>query len=149
MEQQQNVLSDLTLDAAVSEQIRSFAGWAKFLSIMGFILCGLMLLVGIFAGSFLASMGRVYSPSGSTGGAASMFTIIYIFIALIYFVPTLFLYQSSVKLRYALAAADQRELLEGFTKLKASFRFVGILTIILLSIYALIFLFAILATMMR
>ncbi len=148
--EQQHHLSDLTIDSVTAEQIRSIAGWAKFLSIIGFILCAVMLLAGIFAGSIFSSMGDVYG-SGSTimTGMGTMMTIIYIIFAIIWFIPTLFMYQSASKLKMALNTTDQGMLNEGFMKLKATFRFWGIVTIIILSFYAIIILFALLGSAIR
>jgi preprotein translocase subunit SecG len=148
--EQQNVLSDLVIDSVGVEQIRSFAGWAKFLSIIGFIMCGLIAIVGLFAGTIFSTLGGYNRyGGGSMAGIGAIMTVIYIILAVIYFLPTLFLYQSATKLKSAVVSSDQMLLNEGFTKLKASFRFVGILTIILLSIYTIILLFALIATTMR
>jgi hypothetical protein len=148
--EQQNVLNDLAIDSIAAEQLRSIASWAKFLSIVGFILCGLMILGGIFAGAIFSSMNAYGGGYGGVmSGMGTMIGVIYIIFAIIWFIPTLFLYQSSVKFKVALNTTDQTLLNEGFMKLKATFRFWGIVTIILLSFYAIVFLIAILGSAMR
>jgi hypothetical protein len=148
--EQQNVLNDLAIDSVAAEQLRSIASWAKFLSIVGFILCGLMILGGIFAGTIFSSMNAYGGGYGGVmSGMGTMIGVIYIIFAIIWFIPTLFLYQSSAKFKVALNTADQTLLNEGFMKLKATFRFWGIVTIILLSFYAIVFLIAILGSAMR
>lgn len=142
--EQQNHLSDLTIDAMGAQQTRGFAGWAKFLAIIGFIVCGLIVIAALFAGTFIASMSS-YNAMGDTGGLGAVVTVIYLIFAAVYFIPTLFLFQASTKLKNALDSTDQNLLNEGFTKLKASFRFWGILTIIILSFYILALIFGVMA----
>jgi hypothetical protein len=140
--EQQNLLPDLVIDATGAEQIRGFASWARFLSIVGFIICGLIVLAAIFAGSILTSFNRYDTyGSGVSSGLGVMVTVIYLIFAAVYFIPTLFLFQAATKLRTAIQANDQWLLNEGFTKLKASFRFWGILTIVILSFYVLMLIF--------
>lgn len=127
---------------------QGFAKWAKFLSIIGFILCGLFVIVGMFAGTIFSSIATInrsmYRDASVTSGLGFVMTFVYICIAVVYFFPTLYLFQSSVKLKTALESASQELFVMGLAKLKACFRFWGIITIIILSIYALFFLIAIL-----
>lgn len=147
--EQQNVLGDLTVDATASRELREVAKWGKFLSIIGFIVCGLFVLVGIFAGSIFSSFNK-YDSYGSNvaSGMGVAMIFIYVILAVVYFFPTLFLFQSSVKMKEALNTSSQELFNEALTKLKACFRYWGIMTIIIISIYALVFLIAGL-TMMR
>lgn len=146
--EQQSHLSDLTIDPVGAQQIRGIAGWAKFLSIIMFIVCGLLAIVAIFAGSFIASMSNRYNSGGFESGMGAVVTVIYLIIAAVYFIPTLFLFQSATRLRNAVDSTDQALLNEGLTKLKACFRFWGILTIIIISFYLLAFIFGGMAAMM-
>lgn len=112
----------------------SIAKWSKFLAIVGFIMVGLLVLIAVFAGAFLGFMG---SASGvAPGTEAGMLTVIYIIMAVIYFFPILFLYKFSVKLKRALGSSSSSELAEAFANLKSHYKFIGILTIIVLSFYA-------------
>jgi hypothetical protein len=151
--EQQHQLSELSIDSVAAEQLRSIAGWGKFLSIIGFIVCGLMILGGIFFGQLFSSMSGAYggSPYGDQVAStmATTMTVVYVVMAIVFFIPTLFLFQASAKLKAALYTTDQQLLNEGLMKMKATFRFWGIITIIILSIYALIFIFAILGSAMK
>ena len=55
-------LFDLQLDHEASTYLVESARWARFLSILGFVMCGLLVLVGLFMGTFISS-----SLSGSMG----------------------------------------------------------------------------------
>ena len=151
MEQNQDSsLFGLGIDANSRTHLSEAARWAKFLSIVGFVLCGLIAIVGIFAGSILSSMSSTFdggygnSPMGMRGMGA-MAGVLYVAIALLYFFPCLFLYRFATKMKAALASNDQQTLNTSFQNLKVMFRFVGILTIIVLAIYAIVFLMAIIA----
>jgi hypothetical protein len=69
-------------------------------------------------------------------GAGAM-AFIYVLIALLWFFPLLSLFRFSAKMKTALAGNDQQALNISFQNLKACLRYVGIVTIIILALYAL------------
>jgi hypothetical protein len=77
-------------------------------------------------------------PVSSTGFGAAM-AIYYIVIALIYFFPCLFLFRFANKMKTALASNNQEVLNISFQNLKATFRYLGIITIIMLAFMVLAF----------
>jgi len=142
----QTGLFELHIDAPSSAYLNETAKWAKFLAIVGFIMCGLIVIVAFFAGSiFSAAFSRAGQEGGlsaATGGIGGGFiTVIYILVALLYFFPCLFLFKFASKMKVALRTNDQEQLADSFKNLKACFRFLGILTIIVLSFYALALIF--------
>ena len=150
MEQNQDTsLFGLTIDANSKSHLGEAARWAKFLAIVGFVVCALVVLVGIFAGSFLGMMGNRYGGEDfgdsnmSITGLGPMLSVFYIGMALLYFFPCLFLFRFATHMKKALAGGEQEILNKSFQNLKIMFRFVGILTIIILTIYAIIILMAI------
>lgn len=138
--------SVLTIDQLSTNYLEETRKWARFLSIMGFIMIGILVIIALFAGSLFSSLG-----SGMTGALpATMITIVYLLIALLYFFPVLYLYRFSVQMKVALQESNQESLSGSFGNLKSMFKFMGIMTIIVLALYALAFIFAIVAgTMMR
>lgn len=117
--------------------IQIIAKWGNFLSIVGFIACGFMLLAGSFIDKVMTTANALSgNPYGS--GMQGFMTGIYIVIAIFYFFPTLYLYQFSSKAKKAILFANSNELAEAFGKLKSSFKFIGIVTIVILSFYALV-----------
>ena len=88
--------------------------------------------------------GGFNQPGLSTGFGIGI-AIIYIIIALVWFFPLLYLLRFANKMKVALNGNDQQALNISFENLKACFRYVGIITIIVLAIYALFFLIAIIA----
>jgi uncharacterized membrane protein SirB2 len=129
-------LFDLQLDQQATAYLSESARWARFLSILGFIMCGLLVLAGVFMGSVLSTAFSGSMGAGSYFGGA-FFTVIYIVFALVYFFPCLYLFQFGAKMRMALRNNDQELLSESLKNLKSCFKFFGILAIIVLGLYAL------------
>ncbi|MDP4131942.1 MAG: DUF5362 family protein [Bacteroidota bacterium] len=128
-------LFDLQLDQQAGSYLGEAARWARFLSILGFILCGLMVLMGAFLGSRIADSLSNMGGSSMLGGG--FFSMIYVLIALIYFFPCLYLFHFGTKMRTALTNNDQETLSASLKNLKSCFKFFGVLAIIVLSLYAL------------
>jgi hypothetical protein len=82
-----------------------------------------------------------FSPYGNTGALSviggAFITVLYLVIAVIYFFPCLFLYNFSVRLRAALRGNDQVKLNQALKSQKTLFKYIGIMTIIILAFYAL------------
>ncbi len=148
MEQQnqnaESPLFGLTIDPVIKSHLAETARWSKFLSIIGFICCALMVLGGIVLVSSFGALQRTYGMN-ETGVSLSALgpgiAVLYICIAILYFFPCLFLLRFSNKMKSALTTENQAELAISFQNLKILFRYVGILTIIVLSLYILFFLF--------
>lgn len=144
MEQNQDSsLFGINVDQTGKTHLAEAARWAKFLSILGFIMCGFIVLIGLFFGTFISMFSSQYGsnpynelPTSSTGFGATM-AVLYIIIALIYFIPCLFLFRFATKMKAALVANDQEVLNNSFQNLKASFRYVGIVTIVMLAFWVL------------
>lgn len=123
------------------------AKWAKFLAIIGFIICALLVLMGVFAGTFFASSINQFDSDLQSMGAlgTGIFTVWFVIIALVYFLPTLYLYNFASKMQVALRNNDQINLNNSFKNLKSCFKFFGILLIIFLCIYGIALVFLVIA----
>lgn len=136
MEQNEQSLFDLQIDSTSQSYLSETARWGKFLAIVGFIFCGLIALMAIFAGSiFATASNQLGGGIGVLGGG--MVTIFYVLIGLLWFFPFYYLYIFSSKMQNALRSNDQQALQTAFANQKSCYKFVGILTIVMLSIYIL------------
>jgi len=126
----------LSLSGSAAEDLRVTARWTTFLSILGFIGLGLLALGGLFVGTVVSKLGA----SNTLPFPTAVFSIIYFVIAAIYFFPVFYLYRFGDKIKKALRRNSQTELTSAFMNLKAHYRFIGILVIVLLGFYALAFL---------
>lgn len=109
--------------------------WVLFLSILGFIACGLMALGGlviVLVGSFT-----------SRSGLPAFLGLIYIPLAVVYFFPAHFLLKYSGHIRQFLATGSAMDMESALASQKSFWRFTGILAVVLLCVYAIILLVAV------
>jgi hypothetical protein len=135
----QNTESEFRLNALAVDALREGSKWAFFLSIIGFIGIALMVVFAIFAGSIFASVGAIGgSDNPIMGSSAGMFTGIYVLMAVLYFFPVYYLFKFSSKAKSALKSMDTELLSNAFVYLKSHYKFLGILMIVMMSLYLLI-----------
>lgn len=131
---------ELEVGNEIKDFLKEISSWGYFLSIVGFIGIGLLVLLGIV---FMASMSNNAfggNPYQGIGLPMSYFGLFYIFIALVYFFPVLYLFNFSKKMKTALQSRNNAEFVSAFSNLKSHYKFMGIFTIIIISIYLLAFL---------
>jgi len=124
--------------------LRSIAKWTKFLSILGFFFVGLSVLFLISAGVMI-TLTNNYMESASAypyhpGMFQLPFAIGYFIVLLIYFVPLYFLYKFSTNTQRALKDNDTEVLNNGLDFLKKHYMFLGIMAIIMVAFYLIVFL---------
>lgn len=145
----------LFVDPIACEQLSEAARWAKFLAIMGFIACGIMVVAGMLMAIAYFFMNHVparYGYSGraiNTAGRSGFTGVVYLGGAVLYLFRCLYLYRFAVKMRSGLHERSQDELNESFTNLKKMFRYNGILTIVLVLLYVVILFAVMIAALNR
>lgn len=110
--------------------------WAKFLSVVGFIMIGILAVSLLISGIVILSLG-VYNmpyPFGM-GGFGWPYFIISIIMLIVCFFPIYYLYSFSAKCKVAIANNDSSTLSVSLDKLKKYFTIVGIFAIIGLIFY--------------
>jgi hypothetical protein len=133
-------VSNLHLDATAQDFLRETSKWAYFLSILGFVGIGLMVLASLFFASFSSSL-----PIDGFEYGGFLFAALYMIIALAYFFPIYYLYQFSRGAKVAVMENSSASLTESLGSLKSHYKFIGIFTVVILSMYFLIFIFAMIA----
>jgi hypothetical protein len=137
--------SNLTKESTffITTEIRSYlleaSRWGKFLAIMGYIGIGLILMIAIG----IMAIGSDSQLIPGVGVGMGAFGMIYIILAVLYFFPVYYLHQFSAKTKEGINSQDTQTMATGFQNLKSLFKFMGIVTIVILSIYALVFFIAI------
>ena len=150
MEQHQPTsLFSLSIDLNTKTYLYEAAKWARFLAIVGMIALGLMVIFGLFFSTMMATSSNPFEEpveggSGLMSGVGIGVAVMYIVLALIWFFPLLYLLRFANTMKTSLNSNDQNALNVSFQNLKSCFRYVGIITIILLALYALIFVIALL-----
>lgn len=113
--------------------------WTMFLSVLGFIILGLIIVAGLATSLFLNAF---KTREASLGIPESLIIIIIIIIAAIYFFPVFFLFRFSRNIRDAVQNNDTQKLSRGFRNLRLYFSYIGIMVIVVLSVYVVLLFFA-------
>lgn len=143
MDQNNPASTPLYVDTAVHGYLAESAKWAKFLAILGFIMCGFIVLMAFFIGTVMKLMNPMSGIDDLTGSGlpitglagGTFLTVLYLILAAVYFIPCLFLYRFADRTQRALLGQDQMLFSSGVHQLKAWFKFMGILAIIGLCFY--------------
>jgi hypothetical protein len=139
-------LFSLTIDPVTKSHLSETARWAKFLAITGMIFLFLMILLMTLGSTLIFSkFSNLETSNGSNmASMASLGMAVYmIIIAVIWFFPLLFTLRFANGMKRALAGNDQQALNTAFQNLKVCMRYLGIITIVILAIYAIIIVVAI------
>ena len=132
----------LYIDDQSRHYLTNGAMWAKFLAIIGFIYCFLMVILAFFIGTFFSMFSANMMDSDLPGPGMGIFTggfmtVLLLVIAIVYFFPCLYLYRFADKMQQALRNSSQAHLTTSFQNLRANLRFMGILVIVGISCYLL------------
>lgn len=134
IETTQPVENLLIINSEIKGYLLETSKWGKFLAIFGYVGMGLLLLLGVvFTVGF-----SIFNSFSGVGFPMKIMGFVYILIAVSYYFPLTYLYRFSVQLKQGLNSINQQTVTSGFENLKSLFKFMGILTIVVLSIYALI-----------
>lgn len=142
--EQKSAFESFELD--VNEDIRSFlketSKWTSFISIIGFVGIGLMVIGGILVG-FFSGLSEIPGNTAYGVGYSAGVGMFYLIIALVYFFPILYLFKFSKKMKSALALNNNEDFKMAFLNLKSHYKFMGIFIIVIITLYILIFIGAI------
>lgn len=138
---------EMKMNAQSLEHLKLTARWSQFLSILGFIGLGLM-LIGVFGLMAMESQLNTYSRLNGSPFDSDTLAVIYLVMIVIYFFPIYYLFQFSSKMKKALEMKDAITFTEATGFLKNHFQFVGICAIVVISLYALAFIIGIGAAIM-
>lgn len=136
--QEHNLLNEeLQFTQGIKSLLGESARWAKFLSIVGLILSGLIVLLALAMPAIINTLNSMQQSEMFPEGSKTGITINFLIVATMIFFPSLFLLRFSNAMKKALEEINQGELETAFSNLKTLFRFYGILTIIILGLYVL------------
>jgi len=122
------------------EALRQTKPWVTFLAVLGFIGCSLMVIGGLVMLVSGAAIGGM--KGGAIGGALGL---VYILMALLYFFPSYYLLQYGGGIKRFMLSRTSPDLESALNSQKSFWRFVGILTAIVMCIYAVVLVVAIVA----
>jgi len=129
----------MEIDREALNDLNTTRKWTMFLAILGFIGIGFMLIIGLFAGVFLSVFNTEQVPLGFPEWIIFVFILAF---AVLYFFPVLFLFRFSRHTSNAVKTLDKQELNLAFKNLRSYYVYVGILVIVVLSMYIVAFIVA-------
>lgn len=137
MENEKN-LFELQLDMIAKNHLKETAKWARFLAIAGLVGLSLLVIVSLITAVNLSNEKSTSYDDPATRSGEIVGTIIgTLIIVALYFFPCYYLLKFSSKMNAALASDDAASLNESLRNLKNTFRFMGVLTIIFMALFAL------------
>ena len=142
---QEPTIFQLGIDEVSKAYLSETSRWGKFLAILAFIAIGLLIIAGIFMGALITTMGQ--SQLASTSGP--VLTIVYLVMGILYIYPAWSLYKYSKLMKTSLNTSDQEQFNNALRHLKNIFKFLGILSIITLVLYGIVFLFGLIAAIVN
>jgi hypothetical protein len=129
----------IEIDEKTLKHLNTTRKWAMFLAIIGFIVLGLIIVIGLIAGTFLT----VFNLSDKgIGVPESLMFIPVLLIALIYFFPVLFLFRFSKHTGHAIQTLDKEDLHKAVRNLKSYFVYIGTLIILGITGYLVVLIIA-------
>lgn len=121
-------------------QLNTTRKWAMFLAISGFIFLGLIVVIGLIAGTFLSAFSS--RTENGTGIPESLMFVPFLLMAVIYFFPILFLFRFSKHSSHAIQTLDKLEFHKSIKNLKYYFAYIGFLIITVFTIYIVVLIVA-------
>jgi hypothetical protein len=118
----------------INDYLLETSKWGKILAIIGFVGLGILILLALFV---MFGFSQISKFPGA-GFPFSLVGFLYIIIAVVYYFPVNYLYKYSIQIKHGLNSNDLSSITSGFRNLKSLFKFLGIFTIVIFSIYALI-----------
>ncbi|WP_439132181.1 DUF5362 family protein [Polaribacter sp.] len=138
-------LEQLTVTSKSKSFLKEISSWCFFFSILGFISILLFVVVAVLMGTVYAPMLDLLTQQQGVSNMGTYLMVVYLIVAILYFFPVLYLFKFSRKMKAALATKNDDTLADAFENLKSHFKFIGVMTIIFISLYALLFVFSIFA----
>lgn len=130
-----NIISQdhMKINAGDRNNLLEVARWARFLSIVGFVILGIM-AIAILSMVALGASNPLMGNSETSIGVAILISLVFLSL---YFFPIYYLYKAAKGIRGGLSSSDDSALSDGFSSLKSHYKFLGIFMIVVLSFYAL------------
>lgn len=137
---------ELQFNESAKDLLKETAKWAYFLSILGFIGVGFVVLAAIFAGAIFANIVHYNKSMGGFGVIEGSFvSVVYLIVAALYFFPIYYLNRFASKANLAIKDSNSALLATSFNYLKSHFKYIGVLALIVFCLYLFIFASAIIA----
>ncbi|TPE45422.1 hypothetical protein [Pontibacter mangrovi] len=126
--------NELYLDVRLLQNLSGTAKWGKVLAVLGFILSGFILVFGLFMQQMLQSPGRAERVADV--GLSGFTIVVYAFVALVYFFPSLYLYNFASGMQQGVQERSRQKVGKAIGKLRVLFKFLVIMLLLFLVLFA-------------
>jgi hypothetical protein len=133
----ETIEKEMIISSEMKRNLQTTSKWANFLAILGFIFVGLIVFTSLLLLILSPFIGSWPFFGSKFGIPFVFFGIIYVVMAALYFFPALYLYNFASKAKKAVDSNNQTIIDDSFLNLKKLFRFLGIMTIVIMSLYLL------------
>ncbi len=138
-------ISNLT--NTMKKYLTETAKWGKFLSIVGFVGIG-FILIGAFTIGMVFEKFALMSMGPVDFNIVAALTFFYLLMAVIWFVPVLHMFNFSTRILKSIPTMNIYGIEKALSSLKSLFKFYGIFTIIILGVYFLALIFAVIGNVL-
>lgn len=138
-------LEQIVLTSKSKSFLKEIGKWCFFFSILGFISILFFIVGAILIGTVYAPLLDMATQAQGISNMGTYIMVVYLLVAVLYIFPVVYLFKFSRKIKEALTTKNDDTLADAFENLKSHFKFVGVTTIIVISLYVLLFVFSILA----
>jgi hypothetical protein len=132
------------ITVAMLTSLRQTRPWVRLVAIVGFVMAGLLIVMGLFM-ALLGGVGGIFGDDAMSGGIGIGIGLLYGVIGLIYVVPSLHLFRYAKAIGRLLEGGRGPALEEALGHQRAFWRLVGILVLVFLVLYALGLAFVVIA----
>lgn len=133
----------IQVDEVAKHHLLETARWTKFLAILFMIVTCLMIVFGVIAAMAIGSLAEnAFAGSGMSPG---VMVFVYLFLFGLYIYPVIALYKFSKLMKSAVLTGNQHEFNDALRHQKGMYKYMGILTIIVLSLYGIAIVFGVIA----
>ncbi|KAF0203520.1 MAG: hypothetical protein FD170_947 [Bacteroidetes bacterium] len=127
---------EIRLNEPAFASLNEMRKWTLFFAILGIVGVAFMVIIGIVVMVVLPAFNQGMDAPYPT----ALLGTVYLILGAIYVLPILYLMQFSSRIKKALNFRDENILSDAFNALKLHFRTVGIITIVIISLYLVLFL---------
>ncbi|WP_266203462.1 hypothetical protein [Pontibacter kalidii] len=126
--------NELYLDVSLLQSLSDTAKWGKVLAVLGFILSGFILVFGLFMQQMLKSPGM--EERAADVGLSGFTLVVYAFVALVYFFPSLYLYNFASSMQQGVQERSRQKVGKAISRLRILFKFMVIMLLLFLVLFA-------------
>jgi uncharacterized membrane protein (DUF485 family) len=127
----------VTVTAATIEHLRRTKPWVRFFAVLSFIGSALLVVLGLMLAVMGSALPTMFGASGNPGVGVGV-GIAYLLLALLYIFPGLYLWRYASAIDSLVQHPQSLTLEEAMRHQTAFWRFVGILSAVMIAIYAVI-----------